>query len=270
MTQIKMIRKILFITLCLTLLSSFSYAKNSKGETVIPAFNNILQKADHIGSILIFDPLEKHSYSNDFLHADSAFIPASTYKIPHSIIALELNIVASESTLFKWSGETFSITNWNQDLTFKEAFAFSCVPCYKKIALKIGAKRMKLMLDKLNYPGMVFTEQDIDQFWLQGHSKISQREQIDFMERFVQKQLPISARTQHIVENILINEENKNYVLRAKTGLSANGWGWFVGYITVGKQIWYFATHIKAKAEFNPLNRKRVTLEALKYLKIMK
>ena len=88
-------------------------------------------------------------YSNDFKWANAGRLPASTFKIPNSIIALETGVVENDSTLFEWDGIERSIKNWNQDLLFREAFHFSCVPCYQKVAREISEKRMNVYLNKL-------------------------------------------------------------------------------------------------------------------------
>jgi len=55
-------------------------------------------------------------------------MPASTFKIVNSIIALETGVVENDSTMFKWNGEKRRLPIWEQDLTFRDAFHFSCVP----------------------------------------------------------------------------------------------------------------------------------------------
>jgi len=134
--------------------------KNSKGkETLVPEFNKILDSLKVKGSVLIYSFTDKTYYSNDFPWAKTGIIPASTFKIPNSIIALETGVIKNDSDVFKWNREKRWNKKWEQDLTFKEAFQVSCVPCYQEIALKIGVERMKTYLNKLNYKEMVFDRQ---------------------------------------------------------------------------------------------------------------
>jgi len=115
--------------------------KSTELRIVISEFNTIIESADVKGSILIYDFENNKYYSNDFQWAEKGNLPASTFKIPNSIIALETGIVEDDSTLFKWDGEKRYLKNWEQDLTFKQAFHYSCVPCYQEVARKIGTKK---------------------------------------------------------------------------------------------------------------------------------
>ena len=85
---------------------------------------------------------------------------------------------------------------WEQDLTFKQAFHYSCVPCYQEVARKIGATRMNVWLNKLDYGQMHVDTTNIDVFWLEGDSQINQYQQIDFLKRLYRSELLISHRTE--------------------------------------------------------------------------
>ena len=223
--------------------------KNSKGkETLVPEFNKILDSLKVKGSVLIYSFTDKTYYSNDFSWAKTGIIPASTFKIPNSIIALETGVIKNDSDVFKWNREKRWNKKWEQDLTFKEAFQVSCVPCYQEIALKIGVERMKTYLNKLNYKEMVYDKNTIDNFWLDGESKISQIQQIQFLKKFYFSELPISKRTESIVKNIMLIEKTNEYTLSGKTGLSVKNDlynGWFVGYFEIKNNIYFFATNLE-------------------------
>ena len=71
-------------------------------ETEISDFDKILDSFQVNGSILIYDNDKNTFYSNDFDWAKNGKLPASTFKIPNSIIAVELGIIlgsADESIL---------------------------------------------------------------------------------------------------------------------------------------------------------------------------
>ena len=238
-------------------------------------FGNILDSLKVKGAILIYDVKNKTYYSNDFSWAKTGIIPASTFKIPNSIIALETGIIKNDSAIFKWNGEKRRFKKWEEDLTFKKAFQVSCVPCYQEIARKVGVKRMKSYLKKLNYNGMVFDTLTIDNFWLQGKSKFSQMQQIDFLERLYFSKLPISKRTENIMKNIMQIEKTETYVLSGKTGwgmYNEMNNGWLVGYLETNNSVYFFATNVE-KQETNmdefPIIRLNSTKEAFRKLKII-
>lgn len=225
------------------------YSVGAQEHKIVKAeFQKILDEKKVIGTILIYDLSADRYYSNDFLWAEKGKLPASTFKIPNSMVALELGVVQDDSTIFRWDGVERSVSNWNQDLIFRDAFHYSCVPCYQDVARNVGKERMHAMLDKIEYPGMQFSSETIDDFWLMGTSRISPMEQITFLRRYQAKEIPVSSRTYDILDTMMIAESTTEYILRAKSGWSVeNGHnnGWYVGYVEKGGDVYFFATNIE-------------------------
>lgn len=275
--------KILNIILIIFLLQSCTENKNTKKEKKIyvsenkiikPEFQSIIDSSNVNGSILIYDLKNDLFYSNNFDWAKTDRLPASTFKIVNSIIALETKVVENDSTLFRWNGEKRDYKVWEQDLILKDAFKYSCVPCYQEIAKEIGEKRMNEYLKKLGYKDMKVNSKNIDKFWLEGDSKINQFQQIEFIKRFFKSELGISKRTEGIMRKIFFIEKYGKYNLNGKTGLSirnGNYNGWFVGYIESKDNNYFFATNIEPKSTQNkklfPKLRKKITIEALNTMK---
>ena len=245
---------LLFVCTHLTL----AQADSHRQEKVLPTFGAILDSLDIVGSILVLDHHQEVFYSNDFDWARAGFIPASTFKIPHSLIAVETGVLKDENHIFHWDGQKRSLANWEQDLTLKQAFQFSCVPCYQQVAREIGPETMRRYLDSFNYGETVFDATQIDSFWLRGASKISPFEQIDFLEHMYFDKLDLSPKTVSVVKGIMNMEEIFGGVLSGKTGLSSTAEatiGWFVGYVEVAGDVYFFATNVQPKssdtADFN-------------------
>lgn len=233
-------------------------------------FRGILDSAGVEGSVLIYDPDENMYYCNDFEWSERGFLPASTFKIPNAIIALETGVVEGDSTVFPWDGKKRRLPAWEQDLFFRDAFHVSCVPCFQDIARRIGPERMRRYLDTLHYGHMVFDSATIDRFWLEGRSHISQAEQIDFLVRFYYSQLPLSNRTEMLMKRLMVIEENSEYRLSGKTGWSirnGNNNGWFVGYLEKNGRVLFVAANINPEREFDmdlfPVIRKDISMKAL-------
>lgn len=247
----------------------------SENEIVKPEFQSIIDSSNVNGSILIYDLKNDLYYSNNFDWAKTGRLPASTFKIVNSIIALETKVVENDSTLFRWNGEKRDYKIWEQDLILRDAFKYSCVPCYQEIAREIGEKRMNEYLEKLEYKDMKVNSKNIDKFWLEGDSKINQFQQIEFIKRFFKSELEISKRTQDIMKKIFFIEKYGKYNLNGKTGLSirnGNYNGWFVGYIESEEDNnYFFAINIEPKDTLNkksfPKLRKKITIEALNTMK---
>mgnify|MGYP003807743797 CR=1 FL=1 len=248
---------------------AFSPKKVKKKE-----FAAILDSANVSGSILLWDYYSAKFYSNDFKHCKKGYLPASTFKIVNSIIALETGVVEDLNTMFYWDGEPRQLTAWEQDLNFHDAFHASCVPCFQGIARNIGAVRMNEYLAKLDYGNMIVDSTNIDKFWLEGESKITQFEQIDFLKRFYFEELQISKNTTKIMKELMIIESDNCGVLSGKTGWAireGNNTGWFVGYyIKTDGNIIFIATNIQPDEDFNmdmfPVIRKDISMKAIKMI----
>ncbi|PID95374.1 MAG: class D beta-lactamase [Bacteroidetes bacterium] len=265
-----------FILVALLLVFSCNKKSPSSQNIECQELQILLDKAKVNGAILIFDSNKNMYYASNFEEAKKGTIPASTYKIPHTIIGLETGELEDEKTIFVWDGKKRAFSIWEKDMSLKEAFQKSCVPCYQELARKIGAKRMNENLARLHFGEMHVTEETIADFWLTGESKINTFQQIDFLKRLNNKELPISDSTCKIIRNVLIIEKNEDFTLSGKTGLvikSGKKVGWFVGYLEKGDHIFYFASRITPKVdmamtEFSLL-RKTITRSAFRKLGVL-
>lgn len=200
------------------------------------------------GSFILYDQKnDRYTYYNQ-KQTVQPFIPASTFKICNSLIALENGIVNDEYVIFKWDGRQRQIPAWNEDTDMKKAFKNSTVWYYQELARRTGGERMKYWLDKSKY-GNADTTGGIDVFWLSGNLRITPTEQIDFLKRLHDDQLPFSQRSVDIVKDMMISKDTLGYVMRAKTG-AANQHGqyigWYVGYVTTKDNVYYFANCIQS------------------------
>jgi beta-lactamase class D len=176
-------------------------------------------------------------------------LPASTFKIPNSIIALETGVVADpDKDVFKWDGVVRSIEAWNKDHTLRSAIAVSAVPVYQEIARRIGQERMQKYIDLFEY-GNRDIGGGIDQFWLTGNLRIDPVQQVDFVDRLRRRVLPVSKRSQDLVRDILPVTKVGDSIIRAKSGLlgaeaGKPQLGWMVGWAEKGSEQTVFALNM--------------------------
>jgi len=252
-------------------------SKSEENKIIKSEFQTIIDSANVNGAILIYDLHKNNFYSNDFNWTKQGKLPASTFKIANTIIGLETGVIKNDSTIFKWDGQEKWLDLWEQDLILRDAFQYSCVPCYQQVATKIGPQRMNEYVKKIEYGDLKIDSNNISNFWLEGESRINQMQQIDFLKRFYSGQLPISVKTQKIVKQIMVIDTEK-YTLSGKTGLSISNEqynGWFVGYIEVKDNVYFFATNLEPTNNNIDLSdfiqtRKEITLAALKALQVIK
>jgi beta-lactamase class D len=204
-----------------------------------PDFGDAFTKADAAGTFAMLDVAGNRIVVFDRARAETRFLPASTFKIPNSLIALDTGVAAdADGMVFPWDKVKRDIDAWNQDHTLRSAFKASAVPVYQDIARKIGAERMQAFVGKFDY-GNRDIGGAIDMFWLDGKLRISAMEQLVFLYKLHRGVLPVSARSQEIVRDMMSIEETGFGTLRGKTGAvgitTARGskatMGWLVGWL---------------------------------------
>src|SRR3981081_1058559 len=108
--------------------------------------------------------------ASDKDRSGQAYLPASTFKVPNSLIALETGVVEDpDKDVFKWDGVKRDIEAWNRDHTLRSAIAASAVPVYQEIARRIGAERMQKYVDLLDY-GNRDIAGGLDPSWVDGQT----------------------------------------------------------------------------------------------------
>lgn len=168
--------------------------------------------------------------------AQTGFLPASTFKIPNTLIGLETGVIPDEHFALKWDGQTRDVEAWNRDHDLASAMKYSVVWFYQEVARRIGEARMRTWVDRLAY-GNRDIGGGIDRFWLDGALRITPREQVEFLRRLHDRALPVKQENVDRLMRILVLEETGDYVLRGKTGLTVIGEraiGWLVGFVERG------------------------------------
>jgi beta-lactamase class D len=221
-----------------------------------PDFGEAFAEADTAGTFAVLDVAGNRLVVSDRERAETGYLPASTFKIPNSLIALETGIVAdADATMFPWDKVVRDFDAWNRDHTLRSAFKVSAVPVYQDIARKIGPERMQEYVDKFDY-GNRDIGGAIDTFWLDGKLRISAMQQIAFLQQLYRGELPVSAHAQEVVRDIMYIEPTEFGALRGKTGAvgvtaapgSKATMGWLVGWLEqAGKPPYIFAMNIDVR-----------------------
>lgn len=177
----------------------------------------------HIRGTMIISSLDgTTSYSHNDTRAATRMLPASTFKIPNTLIALEEGAIADEKQVLKWDGKTRDIASWNKDQTLESAFKSSCVWFYQELARNVGKERYTTWLTKLNY-GNAQAGSEVDTFWLNGDLRISAVEQMAFLKLLYRREFPVKEASYELLRKIMVIEQTPAYTLRAKTGMIGFG-----------------------------------------------
>ncbi len=196
-------------------------------------------------TLLVTDQFQKHHVEGTFVIMDlrsgevratddqlpgKGFLPASTFKLPNTLIGLETGVIPDEHFTQKWDGQDRGRPEWNRDQDLVSALANSVVWYYQEVARRVGDRRMREWLAKLEYGNRKTTCEGkpcIDAFWLGGDLRISPLEQIEFLRRLKAGKLPVSA--EHRTLLLRIFPDQGGYL--GKTGTSQSSRvAWMVGY----------------------------------------
>jgi beta-lactamase class D len=218
-------------------------AAASAGETVArEELAEVFQQMGLVGTFAALDVAADRLTLVNAARAKVRFVPASTFKIPNTLIALETGALKGPDEVFRYDGKPRPVKAWERDMTLREAIAVSNVPVYQELARRIGLAKYRVWLDRLDY-GNREAGMALERFWLDGPLAISAVEQVRFLVAMAQGRLPASARSHAIVRDIIRIEERGGRVLFAKTGWSGKI-GWWTGWIEHGDRVTTFALNI--------------------------
>lgn len=212
-----------------------------------PDLLDIFRQHGTRGTLVLIDAASGETTVADPARAARRFVPASTFKIPNSLIAFETGAVRDADEVLPYGGGRTRNPAWARDMSLRDAMPISNVPIYQEVARRVGLPRYREWLAKLGYgnadPGAV-----VDRFWLEGPLLISAIEEAQFNVRLAQKALPASARAQTLVHDIIRIESAGGATLYAKTGWyvqrGQTSIGWWTGWVERGSRIHAFTLNI--------------------------
>lgn len=200
---------------------------------------------------------------------DERTTPASTFKIPHALIALDTGVVKDPDAKAKWDGKERWQPSWDQDHSLRTAIYESVVWFFQETARAIGPERMREYLEAFDY-GNAKVEGPIDMFWLDGGSlEISPREQLRFMARLYRDALPRGREQLPLLRELLVRPVDSyagrmpegtplpavhpEMVFSAKTGTGSRGDDeavtWLVGHVACPGREHVFVSRVIAPGE---------------------
>lgn len=253
------------LLLCLILTGSLS-AQTWKEE---PKLAKAFQDRGVKGCFVMLDPASNtlHVYNPE--RAKQQFRPASTFKIPNALIALEVGSVRDLDEVIPYGGTKEWIKEWEQDMNLRDAMKVSNVAVFHQVAKRTGLQRMQERLTAFQY-GNQQAGKDIEKrFWLTGPLEISAVEQVEFLHRLTTGKLPVKPATYESVRSITLYEKGPAYAIYGKTG-----WlgpedpqiGWWVGWVEKGGVAYPFALNAVIKTKEDAKHRIPMALDCLKTL----
>jgi beta-lactamase class D len=209
------------------------------------------------GTIVVLDKRDNQEKSLVFneQRAKRRYSPASTYKIPHSLFALDAGLVKDEFQVFPWDGIERSYPPHNQDQNLRSAMRNSAVWVYDLFAKQLGDNVASNYLKKIAY-GNADISTETGSYWIDGKLAISAYEQITFLQRLYRNTLPFKVAHQLLIKDIMVVEAQPQWLLRAKTGWQGR-YGWWVGWVEWPTGPVFFALNIDTPNRMKDLYKRQ-------------
>lgn len=231
------------------LLAALLAAAASAGATETvesPELAQVFERAGVKGTFVLYDVTADRMTVHAPKRANTRYYPASTFKIANTLIGLSTQTVGSVDEVLPYGGKPQWNKDWERDMSLRDAIKVSNVPVYQELARRIGMKRMRAELPKLDY-GNGKIGKSIDKFWLGGPLKISAVEQTRFLARLAEDKLEFSTAAMAATREIVLQAKTGNAALFGKTGWTVApnpDIGWWVGWVRKDGQTYAFALNI--------------------------
>jgi len=189
--------------------------------------------------------------------------PASTFKIPHAVIALDAGVVRPDEVL-PWAKNGQPFDSWKRDHTVESAIRFSVLWFFQQTAARLGRERMLSGLRTVEYGDAAFTG-DLTAFWIDGGLTVTPHQQLDFLRRLFTGEVRVARAHLDTVKAALVMPRGKisnaagihdfplawpeDTIVRAKTGNTRDGKGrvsWLVGGLATGGREYVFVGRVRS------------------------
>lgn len=201
---------------------------------------------------------------------DTPLPPASTFKIPHAIAALESGVIKDANDVIPYDGTPREYEAWRRDHTLASAMRYSVLWYFQEIAKRLGMSGEDFYLRRLRY-GNTDPSSGLTTFWLGGSLRISPIEQLTFLRRLYYGELPVADRSMQIVRDILVQPPNvvvnatgehpfdapwpPHTILSAKTGSTSfepqRAVRWIVGHVRRDTHAWIFVSCVTGRDDLD-------------------
>ncbi|RUV27690.1 MULTISPECIES: class D beta-lactamase [unclassified Mesorhizobium] len=199
---------------------------------------------------------------------DQRFSPASTFKVPLSLIGYDAGILIDvhtpawdykpEFNAVKRDQKTVDPTIWEKD----SVLWFS-----QEITRRLGSERFAGYVSKFDYgntdvSGDAGKNDGLTRSWVNSSLKISPVEQVNFLRRLLARKLPVSDKAYAMTEAILPTFQAGGWTVQGKTGTTGlrndadkvnRSLGWFVGWAqSDGRKIVFARLVVDTKRSDTP------------------
>jgi beta-lactamase class D len=197
--------------------------------------------------------------------------PASTFKVPHAVAALDAGVVAGPTEPMAYVSAGQVAESARRDHTLATALRHSVVWYFQRLAERLGPERERAYLERFSF-GNGDASSGLTTFWIGGSLQVTPEEQLAFWSKLYQGQLAAGAGTMELVRGMLIQPTGvvvnaageqafaqpwpEDAIVSAKTGSatdrSGQGVRWLVGHVARGRRSFVFVSCVVGPPDVNP------------------
>lgn len=185
--------------------------------------------------------------------------PASTFNIVVALMGYDSDILTDEHTpviKYQPSYQTWDHADWRIDTDPSSWIKYSNLWYAQQVTTRLGEDKLQRYVRSFGYgnqdlSGDAGKHNGLTQSWVESSLAISPDEQVAFLRKIVNRQLPISAKAYDMTTRILHPQTLANgWTIYGKTGTGSppminsdddRQYGWYVGWATKGSRTIVFA-----------------------------
>lgn len=223
------------------------------------------------GSFVLYD-LKNDAWSiHDMKRATLRVAPNSTYKIYDALFGLEEGVITPENSFIAWNGESYPIKAWNTDQTLQSAMNSSVNWYFQTVDEQLGASSIYNYIQEIGY-GNENMSGDFSTYWMESSLKISPIEQVELLTKLQNNSFGFAPENINAVKDAICLSSSDVGTFYGKTGTGrVDGQdvnGWFVGFVEVADNTYFFATNIRADSNATGSNATEITMSILSDMNI--
>jgi beta-lactamase class D len=234
------------------LLLIFASCTTPPAKVVSPNFQPFFEEYGVQGCFLLYDMKSDLYKIYNSKRCEEGFLPASTFKILNALIGLETGVITDQNMVIPWDSIVRDVPSWNQDHNLATAISNSVVPYFQEVARRIGPVRMNKYVDDSDYGRMDINPATIDHFWLDGNSRITPWEQMNFLIHFYTNKLPFKKANVQLVKKLIVLNRTDQWVFSGKTGMTVQEGkqiGWLIGSLLEKGKMWLYVCNVESTSD---------------------
>lgn len=225
---------------------NISYGNISYGNISYADLSNYF--GEYKGSFVLYD-LERDAWIiHDLEHASLRVAPDSTYKIYDALFGLEEGVITPDDSLIAWNGQDYPFDAWNADQTLTSAMQSSVNWYFQTMDEQLGASCVYHYIQEIGY-GNENMSGGLASYWMESSLEISPIEQVELLTELYRNDFGFAPENINAVKDAICLSSSDAGTLYGKTGTGrVDGQdvnGWFIGYIEVADNTYFFATNIQ-------------------------